>query len=186
MRNTASSTVQKKFLIFNYGMNWITVTKTVHINHICIFCKLKSKRHRERKRRAEMWIRNVPNFRTGSHCNVIRVFEHVVVAESSYTGQAKPLPLPHLPCRNWTPFLAACAISLQVATSWFTQQRVRNKFYVRIYPRGVQNAQYSTSDCGAIHKTGWIATLEGNHCITIFVMNQAEDRWRMVTVGLRK
>ena len=30
------------------------------------------------------------------------------------------------------------------------------------------------------------ATQEGNHCITIFVMNQAEDRWRMVPVGLSK
>ena len=160
-------------------MNWITVTKTVYINHICIFCKWKSKRHRERKRRADMWIRNVPNISTGSHYNVIRVFEHVIVAESSYTGQAKPLPLPHLPhipYGNWTPSLAACAISLQVATSWFTQERVRNKQYIRNYWRGVQNAQYSISDCRAIHKTGWIATLEGNHCITIFVMNQAEDR----------
>ena len=130
MRNTASSTVRKTFLIFSYGMNWITVTKTVHINHICIFCKWKSKRHRGRKRRAEMWIRNILNIRTGSHCNVIRVFE------SSYTGQAKPLPPPHLPYipyRNWTPSLAAYAISLQVATSWFTQERVRNKLYIRNY-----------------------------------------------------
>jgi hypothetical protein len=30
------------------------------------------------------------------------------------------------------------------------------------------------------------ATMEGNHCITIFVVNQAEDRWRMVRVGLSK
>jgi metal-responsive CopG/Arc/MetJ family transcriptional regulator len=30
------------------------------------------------------------------------------------------------------------------------------------------------------------ATLEGNHCITIFVVNQAEDRWRMLPVGLSK
>jgi hypothetical protein len=30
------------------------------------------------------------------------------------------------------------------------------------------------------------ATLEGNHCFTIFAVNQAEDRWRMVRVGLRK
>jgi metal-responsive CopG/Arc/MetJ family transcriptional regulator len=30
------------------------------------------------------------------------------------------------------------------------------------------------------------ATLEGNHCITIFVVNKAEDRWRMVRVGLSK
>jgi hypothetical protein len=43
-------------------------------------------------------------------------------------------------------------------------------------PDGVLNAQYSTSDCKAILKTGCIATLEGNHCITIFVMNQDEDR----------
>jgi metal-responsive CopG/Arc/MetJ family transcriptional regulator len=30
------------------------------------------------------------------------------------------------------------------------------------------------------------ATLEGNHCITIFVVNQAENRWRMVSVDLSK
>jgi hypothetical protein len=30
------------------------------------------------------------------------------------------------------------------------------------------------------------ATLEGNHCITVFVVHQAEDRWRMVPVGLSK
>jgi hypothetical protein len=29
------------------------------------------------------------------------------------------------------------------------------------------------------------ATLEKNNCIAIFVMNQAEDRWRMLPVGLR-
>jgi len=80
---------------------------------------------------------------------------------------------PYTPHRNWTPSLAACAISLQAATSWFTQQRVRNRLYIRNYSRGVQNAQYSTSDRRAIHKTCWIATLDGNHCITIFVMNQA-------------
>jgi hypothetical protein len=30
------------------------------------------------------------------------------------------------------------------------------------------------------------ATLEGNQCITNFVVNQAEDRWRMLQVGLSK
>jgi hypothetical protein len=30
------------------------------------------------------------------------------------------------------------------------------------------------------------ATLQGNHYITIFVVNQAEDRWRMLLVGLSK
>jgi hypothetical protein len=30
------------------------------------------------------------------------------------------------------------------------------------------------------------ATLEGNHCITIFLVNQAEDGWRMLPVGLSK
>jgi metal-responsive CopG/Arc/MetJ family transcriptional regulator len=30
------------------------------------------------------------------------------------------------------------------------------------------------------------ATLEGNHCITIFVVNKAEDRWRMLPVGVSK
>jgi hypothetical protein len=28
------------------------------------------------------------------------------------------------------------------------------------------------------------ATMEGNHCITIFVENQAEDRWQMLLAGL--
>jgi hypothetical protein len=30
------------------------------------------------------------------------------------------------------------------------------------------------------------ATLEGNHCITIFVLNQSEDRRRMLSVYLSK
>jgi metal-responsive CopG/Arc/MetJ family transcriptional regulator len=30
------------------------------------------------------------------------------------------------------------------------------------------------------------ATLEGNHCINIFVVHQAEGRWGMVRVGLSK
>jgi metal-responsive CopG/Arc/MetJ family transcriptional regulator len=30
------------------------------------------------------------------------------------------------------------------------------------------------------------ATLEGNHCITAFVVNQSENRWRMLPVGLSK
>jgi len=51
------STVRKTLLIFGYGMNWITVTKTVHINHICILCKWKCKWHRERNRRTEIRIR---------------------------------------------------------------------------------------------------------------------------------
>ena len=50
------STVRKRLLIFSYGMNWITVTKTVHINHICILCNWKCKWHRERNRRTEMRI----------------------------------------------------------------------------------------------------------------------------------
>jgi hypothetical protein len=29
------------------------------------------------------------------------------------------------------------------------------------------------------------ATLEGNHCIPIFVVNQAEDRRRMLPVGFK-
>jgi len=32
------STVRKTLLIFSYGLNLITVTKTVHTNHICILC----------------------------------------------------------------------------------------------------------------------------------------------------
>jgi len=75
-------------------------------------------------------------------------------ASCSFENLAMGLIKPYIPYRNWTPSLAACAISLQVATSWFTQQRVRNKLYIRNYSRGVQNAQYSTSDCRAIHKTG--------------------------------
>ena len=75
-------------------------------------------------------------------------------ASCSFENLAMGLIKPYIPHRNWTPSLAACAISLQVATSWFTQQRVRNKLYIRNYSRGVQNAQYSTYDCRAIHKTG--------------------------------
>ena len=51
------STVQKTLLIFSYGMNRITITKTVHINHICILCNWKCKWHRERNRCTEMRIR---------------------------------------------------------------------------------------------------------------------------------
>ena len=50
------STVRKNSLIFSYGMDWITVTKTVHINHICILCNWKCKWHRERNRRTDMRI----------------------------------------------------------------------------------------------------------------------------------
>ena len=75
-------------------------------------------------------------------------------ASCSFENLAMGLIKPYSPHRNWTLSLAACAISLQVATSWFTQQHVRNKLYIRNYSRGVQNAQYSTSDCRVIHKTG--------------------------------
>jgi hypothetical protein len=51
------STVRKMPLIFTYGMNWITVTETVHINHICILCNWKCKWHRECNRRTKMRIR---------------------------------------------------------------------------------------------------------------------------------
>jgi len=51
------STVRKTLLIFSYGLNWITVTKTVHINHMSILCNWKCKWHRERNRRIEMRIR---------------------------------------------------------------------------------------------------------------------------------
>jgi hypothetical protein len=44
------SSVRKTLLIFN----WITVTKTVHINHIRILCNWICKWHRERNRRTEM------------------------------------------------------------------------------------------------------------------------------------
>jgi len=50
------STVQKTSLIFSYGMNWITITTTVHINHICILCNWKCKWHREHNRRTKMRI----------------------------------------------------------------------------------------------------------------------------------
>jgi hypothetical protein len=50
-------TVRKTSLIFSYGMNWITVTKTVHIHHICILCNWKCKWHGERNRRTKMRIR---------------------------------------------------------------------------------------------------------------------------------
>ena len=75
-------------------------------------------------------------------------------ASCSFKNLAMGLIKPYIQYRNWTPSLAACAISLQAATSWFTQQRVRNKLYIRNYSRGVQNAQYSTSDCRTIDKTG--------------------------------
>ena len=50
------STVRKTLLIFSYDMNWITVTKTVPINHICLLCNGKCKWHREHNRRTEMRI----------------------------------------------------------------------------------------------------------------------------------
>jgi len=48
------STIRKPLQIFSYGKNCVTITKPVHINHICILFKLKCKWHRERNRRAEM------------------------------------------------------------------------------------------------------------------------------------
>ena len=51
------SMVRKMLLIFSYGINWITVTKTVHINHICILCNWKCKWHCERNRHTKMVIR---------------------------------------------------------------------------------------------------------------------------------
>jgi hypothetical protein len=51
------STVRKTSLIFSYGMNWITVTKTVHVKQICTLCNWKCKRHRTRNTRTEMRIR---------------------------------------------------------------------------------------------------------------------------------
>jgi hypothetical protein len=48
------SMVRKTLLIFSYCMNWITVTKTVHINHICILCNWKCKWHHEHNRHTEM------------------------------------------------------------------------------------------------------------------------------------
>jgi len=51
------STVRETSLIFSYGMNWITVTKTVHINPICVLCNRNCKWYFERNRRTEMGIR---------------------------------------------------------------------------------------------------------------------------------
>ena len=97
-------------------MNWITVTKSRNINHICIFCNWKCKWHRERNRRTEMRIRTgltdtlhcrfyrpplygtiAVLFRTRhSHCNVSdKGFEHVVVAGSCsihWPGEYPPTP----------------------------------------------------------------------------------------------
>ena len=73
------STVQKTSLIFSYGMNWITVTKTIHINHICILCNWKCKWHRERNRRTEM---RISTELTGTiHCRFYcpRLYETIVV-----------------------------------------------------------------------------------------------------------
>jgi len=102
------STVRKTLLIFSYSMNWITVTKTLHINHICILCNWKCKWHRERNGRTEMRIRSgqtgtlhrrfyrprlyetiaVLFWTSGAGTvtvkQVIRVLEHVVVAESCF------------------------------------------------------------------------------------------------------
>ena len=75
------SMVQKTSLTFSYGINWITITKTVHIglNHICILCNWKCKWHRERNRRTEMRIRSVL---TGTlHCrfNRPRLYETIAI-----------------------------------------------------------------------------------------------------------
>jgi hypothetical protein len=60
------STVRKTSLIFSYGMNWITVTKTVHIKHICILCNWKRKWYRERNTHTKMRVR------TALHCRFYR------------------------------------------------------------------------------------------------------------------
>ena len=51
------SMVRKTLLVFSYGMNWITVTKTVHINHMCILWNWKCKWHHERNIRTWMRMR---------------------------------------------------------------------------------------------------------------------------------
>jgi len=55
------SMARKMLLIFCYSLNWITITKTVHINHICILCNQKCKRHCER-----YMHRNENTYRTNS------------------------------------------------------------------------------------------------------------------------
>ena len=72
------SMVRKTLLIFSYGLNWITVTKTVHINHICILCNWKCKWHRERNRRT------VTSIRTGLtstlHCRLYCTSRYETIA----------------------------------------------------------------------------------------------------------
>jgi len=64
------STVRETLLIFSYGMNWITVTKTVHINNICILCNWICKWPRERNGRGEM--RRRTELRGTLHCRFYR------------------------------------------------------------------------------------------------------------------
>jgi hypothetical protein len=72
------SSVRKTLLIFSYGINWIAVTKTVHINHICILCNWICKWHRERNRRTEMRIRTGL---TGTlHCRFYRTLLYEIIA----------------------------------------------------------------------------------------------------------
>ena len=73
------STVRKMLMIFSYGMNWITVTKPVHINHICILCNWKCKWHHEHNRCTEMRI--ITGLTSTLHCcsNLPHLYETIAV-----------------------------------------------------------------------------------------------------------
>ena len=80
------STVRKTLLIFSYGMNWITVTKTIHINHIYILCNWKCKWQRERNGFTEMRIRT---WLTGTlHCRFYRPHCYETIAILFWTSGA--------------------------------------------------------------------------------------------------
>jgi len=80
------STVRKTSLIFSYGMNWMTVTKTIHINHIWILCNWKFKWHRERNRRTEMRI--CTGLTGNLHCHFYRPRLYTTIAVLFWTSGA--------------------------------------------------------------------------------------------------
>jgi len=93
------STVREPLLIFSYGKKWVTVTKTVHIYHICILFNWKCKWLRERNRHTEMRIR------TGLSHTPLRSYRrtvlntksrHTVLCSCVMQRQANTNP-PHLP-----------------------------------------------------------------------------------------
>ena len=64
------SMVRKKSLVFNCDRNCIAVTKTIHMNHICILCKWTRKWHSERNQMHGEQNRNGTNMR----CSVCRFY----------------------------------------------------------------------------------------------------------------